>query len=77
MGNSKRLQDWWNRPVEVTVTEHCDMCKQLKPEVKTRDWNNGSYWHPKKFSLKSCKECFDNRMREEIANDKPDYSDYI
>lgn len=59
------LDDFRNRKMVVTVKTHCDICNTLKEGVENRSWNNNSWYHRKSFTLLSCLDCFDARVKEE------------
>lgn len=70
---SKQADEWHNRPMVVTVKTHCDSCNQLKEGVETRSWNNNSWYHRKTFTLFSCLDCFNARVKEESQPDADPY----
>jgi flavoprotein len=51
-------RDAWNaRKMVVTVTDHCEHCKTLKPDVQRRE--HAQYWPTVSLKLTACNQCFE------------------
>jgi hypothetical protein len=55
-----------SRPMVVTVTEHCEHCKVLRPDVQKRE--HAQYWPTVAITLTSCFACFE--VAKKVAIDE-------
>jgi len=68
-------RDAWNaRKMVVTVTEHCDECGTLKPDVQKR--SHTQYWPTVALTIKSCLPCFEVARKKAIDEAKAESSAY-
>ena len=65
-------EKWNTRPMTVTVTEHCEHCKTLKPDVQKRE--HAQYWPTVALKITSCLSCFEVAKEKAIRESRVEYS---